>query len=67
MSQAQTRFDVSNLFERSSVARYIQLASLFRKKIESGEWELGAQIPTVEMLEGVRSRRHDDPASSSAA
>ena len=33
--------------QKSNVSRYIQLASLFRSRIESGEWEVGAQIPTV--------------------
>ena len=35
---------------RSAVARYIQLASLFRRRIQSGQWSVGAQIPTVEDL-----------------
>ncbi len=35
---------------RSAVARYIQLASLFRRRIQAGEWTVGAQIPTVEDL-----------------
>jgi GntR family transcriptional regulator len=35
---------------RSAVARYIQLASLFRRRIQAGEWDVGAQIPTVEDL-----------------
>jgi GntR family transcriptional regulator len=35
---------------RSSVARYIQLASLFRRRIESGDWPVGRQIPTVNEL-----------------
>ena len=35
---------------RSAVARYIQLATLFRRRIQSGQWELGAQIPTVDDL-----------------
>jgi GntR family transcriptional regulator len=37
-------------FSRSAVARYIQLASLFRRRIQSGQWLLGQQIPTVEEL-----------------
>jgi GntR family transcriptional regulator len=36
--------------EKSSIPRYIQLASLFRKWVESGTWPVGLQIPTVEML-----------------
>lgn len=35
---------------RSSIARYIQLGTLFRRKIETGVWQLGQQIPTVEVL-----------------
>jgi GntR family transcriptional regulator len=35
---------------RSAVARYIQLASLFRRRIESGQWPVGQQIPTVDEL-----------------
>ncbi|MFN3143873.1 MAG: GntR family transcriptional regulator [Paracoccaceae bacterium] len=36
--------------QKSNVARYIQLASLFRQRIESGEWEVGTKIPTVKEL-----------------
>jgi GntR family transcriptional regulator len=32
---------------RRGVLRYVQLAALFRRKIETGEWSKGAQIPTV--------------------
>lgn len=35
---------------RSSISRYIQLATLFRRKIETGVWQLGQQIPTVDAL-----------------
>jgi GntR family transcriptional regulator len=35
---------------RSAVSRYIQLATLFRRRIEQGAWKLGAQIPTVDEL-----------------
>lgn len=35
---------------RSSVALYLQLATLFRRRIESGEWPVGRQIPTIEEL-----------------
>lgn len=35
---------------KSAVARYLQLAGLFRRRIESGEWAVGSQIPTVEVL-----------------
>lgn len=37
-------------FSRSSVARYIQLATLFRRRIEQGIWPVGEQIPTVDDL-----------------
>ncbi|WEX08715.1 GntR family transcriptional regulator [Chelativorans sp. AA-79] len=37
-------------FSRSSISRYIQLATLFRRRIESGQWPVGSQIPTVEEL-----------------
>ncbi|POF32178.1 GntR family transcriptional regulator [Roseibium marinum] len=36
--------------QKSNVSRYIQLASLFRQRIESGEWDVGSQIPTVKEL-----------------
>ncbi len=35
---------------RSVVSRYIQLATLFRRRIESGQWPVGSQIPTIEEL-----------------
>jgi GntR family transcriptional regulator len=37
-------------FNRSSISRYIQLATLFRRRIETGVWQLGQQIPTVDAL-----------------
>ena len=37
-------------FGRSAIARYIQLATLFRRRIVSGQWPLGSQIPTVDDL-----------------
>lgn len=37
-------------FSRSAIARYLQLAALFRRRITSGEWPVGQQIPTVEEL-----------------
>lgn len=36
--------------QKSNVSRYIQLASLFRQRIESGEWDVGTRIPTVKEL-----------------
>jgi GntR family transcriptional regulator len=35
---------------RSAVSRYIQLATLFRRRIEQGAWRLDQQIPTVDAL-----------------
>lgn len=40
----------SQALRKSSVARYLQLASLFRRRIETGEWAVGSQITTVENL-----------------
>jgi GntR family transcriptional regulator len=42
--------DVLVDLSRSAVSRYIQLASLFRRRIQSGQWGVGAQIPTVDEL-----------------
>ncbi len=36
--------------DRSVVSRYIQLAGLFRRRIESGDWPIGEQTPTVDDL-----------------
>lgn len=48
MSSLKT--DIAPDLNRSAVARYIQLASLFRRRIESGQWPVGQQIPTVDEL-----------------
>ncbi len=37
-------------FGRSAVSRYIQLTTLFRRRIKSGQWPVDQQIPTVEAL-----------------
>lgn len=37
-------------FSRSDVARYIQLSTLFRRRIEKGEWSVGGKIPTIDAL-----------------
>jgi len=50
MPTVEARTSTADVLEKSPVARYIQLASLFRKRIEAGEWSVGDQIPTVEML-----------------
>lgn len=35
---------------KSAVARYLQLAALFRRRIETSEWPVDSRIPTVEEL-----------------
>jgi GntR family transcriptional regulator len=37
-------------FSRSDVPRYLQLATLFRRRIETGGWSVGQQIPTIDIL-----------------
>ncbi len=37
-------------FSRSAISRYVQLAALFRRRIETGTWPVGSQIPTVDEL-----------------
>jgi GntR family transcriptional regulator len=37
-------------FSQSGVSRYVQLATLFQRRIETGQWPLGRQIPTVDQL-----------------
>lgn len=37
-------------FSRSAISRYIQLATLFRQRIDTGQWPIDQQIPTVEEL-----------------
>src|SRR3546814_1229236 len=34
----------------TGIPRYLQLSTLFRRMIASGEWQVGSQIPTVEEL-----------------
>lgn len=48
-SQAQPNATTAAL-NKSAVARYLQLATLFRRRIETGEWPIGDQIPTVDKL-----------------
>lgn len=40
----------ANALRKSAVSRYLQLAALFRRRIETGEWAVDARIPTVEEL-----------------
>lgn len=42
--------NVAETLRKSAVARYLQLASLFRRRIETGEWPLGQQVPTIGAL-----------------
>jgi GntR family transcriptional regulator len=37
-------------FSRSAISRYIQLATLFRQRIDNGQWPVDEQIPTIEDL-----------------
>ena len=37
-------------FSRTGISRYNQLATLFRRRIEAGQWAVGDQIPTVDEL-----------------
>jgi len=50
MDQPILDTNTAQALRKSSVARYLQLASLFRRRIESGEWTVGSQIPTVKEL-----------------
>jgi GntR family transcriptional regulator len=43
---ANTALDLN----RSAIARYIQLAGLFRRRIDAGQWATDQQIPTVDEL-----------------
>lgn len=42
--------EMARASERTGISLYLQLSNLFRSRIESGEWEVGARIPTVEEL-----------------
>lgn len=50
MVKGQVENETIKALKKSNVARYIQLASLFRSRIESGEWAAGDKIPNVEAL-----------------
>ena len=41
---------VATDLSRSPVARYIQLATLFRNRIAAGAWPVGGRIPNVDTL-----------------
>src|SRR5262245_18006490 len=38
-------------YDRSPVPLYVQIASVFRQKIQSGQWEPGQKISTIEQLQ----------------
>lgn len=40
----------ANALRKSAVARYLQLAALFRRRIETNEWPVDSRIPTVDEL-----------------
>ncbi len=40
------------VLSRGSGPRYLQLATLMRRRIETGEWAAGSQIPTLDALAG---------------
>lgn len=42
--------NTADALKKSAVSRYIQLGTMFRRRIETGEWPVGSQIPTVQML-----------------
>lgn len=51
MAQSGMNASIGKLdLSRSAVPRYLQLATLFRRRIEGGTWKLGQQIPTVDEL-----------------
>jgi GntR family transcriptional regulator len=50
MARETSRAKPSTDFSRSAVSRYIQLATLFRRRIETSEWRVGGRIPTVDEL-----------------
>lgn len=47
---SKTENSTFTALKKSNVARYIQLASIFRNRIESGEWDVGEKIPNVDVL-----------------
>ena len=47
---AGPRTETSRALNKSAVSRYLQLADLFRRRIEQGDWAVGARIPTITEL-----------------
>ena len=50
MTDSPARSRTATALRRSAVAQYLQLAALFRRRIDSGQWPVDQQIPTVEDL-----------------
>jgi GntR family transcriptional regulator len=50
MSETGRPSQAATAIRKSAVARYLQLAALFRRRIETSEWPVGSRIPTVEEL-----------------
>lgn len=50
MANARSPLNPVPDFSRTGVSRYHQLAALFRRHIESGQWPFETQIPTVDDL-----------------
>lgn len=50
MSQPDSPLEGPADLSRSAVSRYIQLATLFRRRIETGQWAVGGQVPIVDDL-----------------
>mgnify|MGYP003638647489 FL=1 len=47
MQESGPDTQTATALRKSSVARYLQLAALFRRRIETGAWPIDSRIPTV--------------------
>lgn len=50
MNLQRSKINIPPDLNRSSIPRYVQLASLFRRRIEDGQWRIGDQIPIIDSL-----------------
>ncbi|MFK8033925.1 MAG: GntR family transcriptional regulator [Hyphomicrobiales bacterium] len=50
MPQTGKPSQAATAIRKSAVARYLQLAALFRRRIETSEWPVDSRIPTVKEL-----------------
>lgn len=50
MTKTGNPSQAATAIRKSAVARYLQLAALFRRRIETSEWPVDSRIPTVEEL-----------------